>query len=395
MTNHFKLLIVFLVAALSAFAGFASSSPERAKESEAAELLNPASSSYYGLVQAEKTADQSYRNIQVFKGVPASQLLGAMNFMAGALGVSCNHCHTQNQFAKDDKPAKQIARRHILMMRAVNDATFESRTVVNCATCHRGETRPASSLSVGQSAWEIPAPTTAKSSEALPTVEQILDRYAQSLGGTARVEKLRTLTMKGTRVTTMGVDPPSTEQLEVYRKAPNKLLMTFTSPGNNSTQAFNGAGAWRKNNGRVNAIGGPDLSGARRDADFYKDIHLREQYPQMAVVGNEKVGGRACYVIEAVLADTSPARMLFGIQTEKFYFDAQTGLLVRRYMEYKTLLGQLPEATDYGDYKRVNGLMYPFSIRLSRPPLTAIQKFTEIKLDRPISDEMFEMPPAK
>jgi hypothetical protein len=88
--------------------------------------------------------------------------------------------------------------------------------------------------------------------------------------------------------------------------------------------------------------------------------------------------------------------MMFGIQTEKFYFDAQNGLLVRRYMEYKTLLGQLPEATDYSDYRKVNGgFMLPFSIRLSRPPLTAIQKFTEIKLDGLISDEMFDMPAAK
>ncbi len=171
MTNHFKLLIVFLVAALSAFAGFASASAERAKESEAAELLNPASSSHYDPVQAEKTADQVYRNIQVFKGVPASQLLGAMNFMAGSLGVSCNHCHVQNQFAKDDKPAKQIARQHILMMRAANDATFEGRTVVNCVTCHRGEARPASALSIAQSTWQMSTPTIAKSSESLPTVD--------------------------------------------------------------------------------------------------------------------------------------------------------------------------------------------------------------------------------
>src|SRR6185503_13150676 len=58
----------------------------------------------------EKTAEQVYKNIQVFKGLPASQLLGAMNFMAGSLGVSCNHCHVPNQFAKDEKPAKQTAR---------------------------------------------------------------------------------------------------------------------------------------------------------------------------------------------------------------------------------------------------------------------------------------------
>jgi hypothetical protein len=38
--------------------------------------------------------------------------------------------------------------------------------------------------------------------------------------------------------------------------------------------------------------------------------------------------------------------MMFGIQTEKLYFGEKTGLLFRRYMEYTTMLGQLPEATD-------------------------------------------------
>src|ERR1700752_2858726 len=59
----------------------------------------------------DKPAEQVYKNIQVFKGLPASQLLGAMNFMAGSLGVGCNHCHIVNQFAKDDKPTKQTARK--------------------------------------------------------------------------------------------------------------------------------------------------------------------------------------------------------------------------------------------------------------------------------------------
>jgi hypothetical protein len=395
MRNHFKLLIVFVVAAVSAFVGFAGSSAETAKEFEAPELLNPFSFSYDG--QAEKTAEQAYKNIQVFKGVPASQLLGAMNFMAGSLGVSCNHCHVPNQFAKDDKPAKQIARRHILLMRSVNETSFDGRTVVNCATCHRRERRPSSTLSVEQTSWPMPAmaTATAKSAESLPTVEQTLDRYAQALGTRARFEKFKTLMMNGSRVITMGADPPSSEQLEVLRKAPNKLLMTFTSAGSKSTQAFNGTAGWRRNNSRVSPIGGVDLVGARRDADFYKDINFREQYPLMTVLGKESVSGREAYVIEATLPETSPARTMFGIQTEKLYFDVQSALLLRRYMEYKTLLGQLPEATDYADYKKVKGFMFPFTIRLTRPPLTAIQKFTEIKIDEPINDEMFDMPPAK
>src|SRR6185369_8402265 len=87
-----------------------------------------------GPAGGEKTAEQVFKNIQVFKGLPSSQLLGAMNFMAGSLGVACTHCHVPNQFAKDDKSAKQTARQMILMMRKINDDNFGGKLNVNCAT---------------------------------------------------------------------------------------------------------------------------------------------------------------------------------------------------------------------------------------------------------------------
>jgi hypothetical protein len=95
----------------------------------------------------ERTAEQTYRNIQVFKGLPESQLLAAMQFMAGSLGVNCQHCHT-NQFPQDDKPAKQTARRMIAMMRAINQGNFSDKLSVNCYTCHRGQLKPAVVLPV-------------------------------------------------------------------------------------------------------------------------------------------------------------------------------------------------------------------------------------------------------
>ena len=55
-------------------------------------------------VKPEQTAEQAYKNIQVLKGMPASQLDAVMAFFTGSLGVKCNHCHIPGQFEKDDKP---------------------------------------------------------------------------------------------------------------------------------------------------------------------------------------------------------------------------------------------------------------------------------------------------
>ena len=341
----------------------------------------------------EKTAEQVYKNIQMFKGLPASQLLGAMNFMAGSLGVSCNHCHVPNQFAKDDKPAKQTARQHLQMTRAMNDANFEGKTVINCVSCHRGEVRPVSALKITRisSLENVKAPA---STQPLPTVDQILARHVSAMGGSRKLESLTTVKLTGTREMRNGADAPSIEQLEIYRKAPNKLMMSSGAGSNISAQAFNGTIGWRSFNGRVTNIGGPDLLGAKRDADFFKDIRIQEHYAALKVVGLDKVDGRDAFVIEARFPEAHPARM-FGIESEKLYFDAQSGLLIRRYMEYQTPLGVLPEATDYTSYRRVNGVLLPFEIRLSRPPLVVLQKFISIKVNAPIDDAVFEKPVNK
>src|SRR6185369_17679706 len=137
---------------------------------------------HVGTQAQDKPAEQAYKNIQVFKGMPATQLLGVMNFMAGALGVSCNHCHVPNQFAKDDKEAKQVARSHILLTRTLNDSTFAGKPAINCVTCHHGQTRPNACLQL--TSQDLDTPKT--SAEPLPSVNQILERYAKALGGEAK-----------------------------------------------------------------------------------------------------------------------------------------------------------------------------------------------------------------
>src|SRR5688500_7188704 len=40
-------------------------------------------------------AERTLKNIQVLKGLPASQMFLVMNFVATSLGVNCNFCHVQ------------------------------------------------------------------------------------------------------------------------------------------------------------------------------------------------------------------------------------------------------------------------------------------------------------
>src|SRR5579863_174861 len=74
-------------------------------------------------------AEKVFKNIQVFKGMPAADLFGAMSFIASSLNVDCDYCHRQ-AFEGDTVPAKVRAREMILMVRKINQDNFHGENVV-------------------------------------------------------------------------------------------------------------------------------------------------------------------------------------------------------------------------------------------------------------------------
>ncbi|MEW6207775.1 MAG: photosynthetic reaction center cytochrome c subunit family protein [Acidobacteriota bacterium] len=88
----------------------------------------------------EKRTEQEYKNIQVLRGLPADRLTSIMFAFKNALGVECTHCHIKDQWEKDDKEAKKIARQMIRRTRAINSDNLGGR--VSCFTCHRGQIQP-------------------------------------------------------------------------------------------------------------------------------------------------------------------------------------------------------------------------------------------------------------
>jgi hypothetical protein len=94
--------------------------------------------------QPPKPAEEVYKNIQVLKGMPAPDLLRAMQSFTRSLGVKCEFCHVEGAFDKDDKREKQTARKMILMAHQINTDNFHGHMRVTCWTCHRGATEPES-----------------------------------------------------------------------------------------------------------------------------------------------------------------------------------------------------------------------------------------------------------
>jgi len=101
----------------------------------------------------QEPSGQVFKNIQVdfLKRVPAARLLLIMNEgYSRALGVTCKHCHREDDFSRDDKRPKRCARDMALMHFYINQRLAKMQNLapnpnghfINCSTCHRGAIDP-------------------------------------------------------------------------------------------------------------------------------------------------------------------------------------------------------------------------------------------------------------
>ncbi|MBZ5537414.1 MAG: c-type cytochrome [Acidobacteriia bacterium] len=334
----------------------------------------------------EKTAAQQYKNIQVFKDLPASELIGAMQFIAASLGVGCEYCHVTAErgnwpMEKDDKKTKQTARKMVLMMREINAANFEGKLVVNCASCHQGRSQPMPipPLKGGILVSLKPGPPVSKPPDSLPTTDQVIDNYIRALGGADALAKVKTAVLRGTLQFSNG----RAMAVEVSAAAPNKMLWTLTTPNGTIYRGFNGRVGWVKSNEVVRPLTGSDLAQLKRRAEFNEEARFKELYPKRSLLEKETIDGHETYVMEATGVD--------GVR-EKMLFDIQSGRLLRRITFAETPLGLLPNQTDFEDYRDVEGIKQPFTVRVTGANNVQTEKFTEIKFNQPIDDTKFDQP---
>jgi outer membrane lipoprotein-sorting protein len=219
---------------------------------------------------------------------------------------------------------------------------------------------------------------------AQPSVDQILEKYTEALGGRAACEKVTTRTMKGTVEIP---DDNATGTAQVSAGAPERyrLTMNIAEYGGVIETVLDGENGWQKNpDSGVHAMSRADLAIARRDHHFYRELQLKELFPKMETAAGAKVDGRSVSVITA-----TPA----GGPAETLYFDAETGLLLKRDFERVTLEDGIQQfEMFYRDYRDVDGLKLPFTIEQRSPDSTMILKFSEIKNNATLEDAAFAKP---
>ena len=359
-----------------------------------------------GAAPQEQTVEKTRKNIKVLTGMPESQLIPVMNFISASLGRRCNFCHITDKgrdgYALDDKPEKNTAREMIKMVLELHKQNFPGASEISCFTCHRGTNHPTSVPALplptpvprpaaattpaagGAAPGASPAPQASPSATpSLPTADQIFDKYIAAIGGQANIDKIKSRVLKGSTAQANG-----TVNFDVWQAAPDKFYIVATTPTGPFERGFNGSVGWEKGPRGIRDLSAAEVAQLQNSLGLLRHINLKQQFTSTRVRPGEKINDRPTYMIIGTTADN---------RQERLYFDAETGLLLRRISYLSTLIALVPDQLDFEDYRDVDGVKMPFTIRVSATDVgnpVSVRSFSEMKLNATVDESKFNKPPT-
>lgn len=326
------------------------------------------------------------KNVKVLTGLSDFELLRAMQLMRASLGVGCDYCHAaaadgkELDFASDAKKEKETARKMIAMVKSINADNFGGRPAVSCNSCHRGATEPVGIIPLPQ-----PLPShkaegeTAESRPQPMTRDEVVAKYAAAIGKPAAA-LWSSRHLVGTRTGPDGKAIPL-----VVDETPSMSHVTVTMGENaKMEQAATATAGWSRNAKGTRPFGAYELTLFHNLENAFAPP-LPDSIPADARAFRRTIDGHDTVIV--FFRPTQTTR-------ERLEFDPASGLLTKRMTYVETPVGIAPTETDFEDWRDVNGMKYPFTIKVSPydPRVGSTRHYTEVVLGAKVDERLADTP---
>ncbi|MDR0660499.1 MAG: insulinase family protein [Prevotellaceae bacterium] len=208
------------------------------------------------------------------------------------------------------------------------------------------------------------------------SAEQIINGYATALGGKAAIDKIDSYKMLG-EMSMMG---QKVEVTQAFKK-PNHTSMVM-SMGGMVVQKIVFDGSKLKMSGmqgEQEITEGDQLEEMKASAGICPELSYAKNGYKLTVKGVEQVNGKDAYALEVVK----------GSNTTIDYYDVESGLKVKSVATVDSPQGAMQQATEYGDYKPVDGVMFPHTVKQSVAGMAMNTAITSIEVNKLIDDSLF------
>jgi len=223
------------------------------------------------------------------------------------------------------------------------------------------------------------------------TVDEVIEKSVTAMGGRAAMEKIKTRSMTGTlALSTPAGDIPGT--VEVQNAAPNKMrlvikadLSAFGAGQLLIDQRFDGTNGFMINSMQGDQpITGDQLESMKANSFPHLFLDYKAKGVKATLTGKEKVGERDAFVVVLEPSTGPPIRQ---------FIDAESFLPVRSMAKISTpQTGVLEQTADASDFREVDGVKVPFSLRLTSSMQSVSMTFTKCENNVAIDDKLFSKP---
>lgn len=172
---------------------------------------------------------------------------------------------------------------------------------------------------------------------------------------------------------------------ELYWKSPNRLLVVQAIQGVGEVrQGFDGKSGWEKSPlTGLRRLQGAELEQLKYTSDNTATARWRQFVRSPKLQGMQKVGSFQTYVIRATTT--------YGT-TITFYIDTKQFLTRRVDMEVVMQGGKLPTVQLFEDYRKVDGVYYPFRTRQQAAGVETLVTVQQVRHNVLLRDTLFQMP---
>jgi hypothetical protein len=214
----------------------------------------------------------------------------------------------------------------------------------------------------------------------LPAPADLIEKYVQAAGGASAIDGVSTRVEHGTVTGFGGRKFP----IDIFDKAPNKSAAITHYPNGESRAVCDGNQGWLAFPGRpAREMEGADLEGAKIDSDLHLATDLKHMFKELKSAAPEKIEDRDTYHVLGMNPGQPPV---------EFYFDQQSGLLVRQVRYAQSPVGLYPTQVDYADYRDQDGVKIPFRVVTSHPGNSFTLQLEQIQQNVPLEEANFAKP---
>lgn len=221
------------------------------------------------------------------------------------------------------------------------------------------------------------------------TLDEVLAHHWEALGGKDKIAAVQSV-----RITAKQVFGPQEVPATILWQRPNKVRMEFTMQGLTGIQAYDGKTAWMvmpflgKND--PEEMTGDELKDIIQQADMVEGplFNWKEKGNKVEFLGEDTIEGTPAWKLKLTLKSGDVSTV---------WLDKDAYVQIKSESKRKRGEQEIEVETSYGDYKEVDGLIFPFSIesKAKGQPQGATITVQSIELNPKLDPAVFTMPEKK